>query len=89
MENLENTDAMKQELMDIVQDYINEYYDIDDLLIIDKEEGRLKMEVLPEDTEVSDTAVAYSLPDLVCFDAEGNQIPDEDEISAIADEWLD
>jgi hypothetical protein len=86
MDIIKDMNALKLEITDIVQDYINEYYDIDDVIVITRSGEEMQIEVLPEDTEVDEDALVCSLPDLVCFDAEGNQVPDGEEIeSLIAD----
>ena len=77
MENL------KQTIIDVVQDYIDEQYDYDDVLVVDCVDGQYNVSVVAEDAEVPETADVYSFPDLICFDENGVQVPDVEVIEEI------
>jgi len=74
-----------KEITEKVQNYIDEQYDYDDVLVVDNANGEYAVSVVSEDTEVADSADVYYFPDLICFDEDGVQIPDEDAIREIAE----
>lgn len=78
---------ISRSITDVVEDYINEYYELDNVLVIDKADGKISIEVVQEDAEVSDTAEVYDFPDLICFNANGEQTPDTEAINEIASAW--
>ena len=72
-------------IIDVVQDYIDEQYDYDDVLVVDCVDGQCSVSVVAEDAEVAETADVYSFPDLICFDENGVQVPDVEAIEEIVE----
>lgn len=69
-----------KEITEKVQNYIDEQYDYDDVLVVENIDGTTKVSVVAEDAEVNDSADVYCFPDLICFDENGEQIPDDEAI---------
>lgn len=69
-----------KEITEKVQNYIDEQYDYDDVLVVENIDGTIRVSVVAEDAEVNDTADVYCFPDLICFDENGEQIPDDEAI---------
>lgn len=72
-----------KEITEKVQNYIDEQYDYDDVLVVDNANGEYTVSVMAEDAEVAESADVFYFPDLICFDEEGAQIPDEEAIKDI------
>ena len=69
-----------KEITEKVQNYIDEQYDYDDVLVVDNANGEYTVSVVAEDAEVAESSDVFYFPDLICFDEEGTQIPDEEAI---------
>jgi hypothetical protein len=74
-----------KDITEKVQNYIDEQYDYDDVLVVEKVDGEYKVSVVAEDAEVDDAAEVYCFPDLICFDENGVQVPDVEAIGEIGE----
>ena len=89
MSTIQDIQALEQKIFDIVEDYIKELYNEDDVLAIGRRCGRLTIKADAKDAiKVGKTTELYPLQDLVRKGDDGKPEPDSDRISEIANSWL-
>ena len=89
MSTIQDLRALELQITDIVDEYIDKYYNDDDVLAIDLCEGKITLTADSKDKiKVSDSTEIYSLSDLVRLDDNGEQESDCDKISEIANSWI-
>ena len=89
MANIQDIHAFEEKIYDIVQDYIDANYDVDDVLAIGMRCGRISMKAdAKEAIKIGKTTEIYPLKDLVRLDDEGQKEPDVDKINDIANSWV-
>ena len=89
MSSIQDIHAFEEKIYDIVQDYIDENYDVDDVLAIGMRYGRINMKAdAKEAIKIGKTTEIYPLKDLVRLDDEGQKEPDVDKINEIANSWV-
>ena len=89
MASIQDIHAFEEKIYDIVQDYIDENYDIDDVLAIGMRCGKITMKAdAKEAIKIGKTTEIYPLKDLVRLDDEGQKEPDVDRINEIANSWV-
>lgn len=88
MSTIQDLRALELQITDIVDEYIDKYYN-DDVLAIDLCEGKITLTADSKDKiKVSESTEIYSLSDLVRLDDNGEQESDCDKISEIANSWI-
>jgi len=89
MSTIQDIQEFEQQIYDIVEDYINELYNEEDVLAIGRRCGRLTLNAdAKEAIKTGKTTELYPLKDLVREDEEGYLEPDCDKVSDIANCWL-
>ena len=89
MSSIQDIHALEQRISDIVEDYIKELYDEDDVLAIGLRCGKISLKAdAKEAIKVGKTTEIYPLQELVRKGDDGNTEPDNDKISDIANSWL-
>ena len=89
MGTIQDIQALEQKIFDIVEDYIKDLYNKDDVLAIGRRCGRLTLKAdAKEAIKVGKTTELYPLQDLVRKGDNGKPEPDNDKISEIANSWL-
>lgn len=89
MSSIQDIHALELRITDIVEDYINELYDEDDVLAIGLRCGKIILNADARDTiKIGKTTEIYSLRELVRMGDDGKPEPDCDRISDIANSWL-
>ena len=89
MSTIQDIQALEQKIFDIVEDYIKDLYNEDDVLAIGRRCGRLTIKAdAKESIKVGKTTELYPLKDLIRKDDDGKSEPDNDKISDIANSWL-
>lgn len=89
MSSIQDIHALELHITDIVEDYINELYDEDDVLAIGLRCGKIILNADARDTiKIGKTTEIYSLRELVRMGDDGKPEPDCDRISDIANSWL-
>ena len=89
MSSIQDIHALEQRISDIVEDYIKELYDEDDVLAIRLRCGKISLKAdAKEAIKVGKTTEIYPLQELVRKGDDGNTEPDNDKISDIANSWL-
>ncbi len=89
MSTIQDIQALEQKIFDIVEDYIKELYNEDDVLAIGRRCGRLTLKADAKDAiKVGKTTELYPLQDFVRKDDDGKLEPNNDKISEIANSWL-
>ena len=89
MANIQDIHAFEEKIYDIVQDYIDANYDVDDVLAIGMRCGKINMKAdAKEIIKIGKTTEIYPLKDLVRLDDEGQKEPDVDKINDIANSWV-
>ena len=89
MSSIQDIQALEERIYDIVQQYVDGFYCVDDVLSISKRCGRLSLKAdAPEKIKVGKTTELYQLKNLVRTGDNGKFEPDNDKISDIANSWL-
>ena len=89
MSSIQDIHALEQRISDIVEDYIKELYDEDDVLAIRLRCGKISLKAdAKEAIKVSKTTEIYPLQELVRKGDNGKPEPNNDKISDIANSWL-
>ena len=89
MSSIQDIHAFEQRIYDIVQDYVDGNYDTDDVLAVGKRCGKIYMKAdAKEAIKVGKSTELYPLKDLLRPGDDGNQEPDVDKISDIANSWV-
>ena len=89
MSNIQDIHKFEQRIYDIVQDYVDDNYNIDDVLAIGIRCGKITMKAdAKEAIKVGKSTDLYPLKDLVCTGDDGKPEPDNDKISEIANKWV-
>lgn len=89
MSNIQDLRNLELQITDVVDDYIDEYYNDDDVLAIDVCEGKITLTADSRDKiKVSESTEIYKLRDLVRLNENGEQESDSDKISDIANNWI-
>ena len=86
MSTIQDIRALEQRITDIVEDYINELYNEDDVLYISNNKGQITL--LADTKERFKSKNYYPLGTLVRYEDTGRLEADIDKISAIANSWL-
>ncbi len=89
MSTIQDIRALEEQIYDIVQEYVDNLYNVDDVLAIGKRCGRITLKADARETiKVGKTTELYPLKDLVRTGDDGMPEPDNDKISDIANSWL-
>ena len=89
MSNIQDIRALELQITDIVDDYVKQMYNEDDVLAIGHRCGRITIKAdAKENIKVGKSTELYPLKDLVRFDDDGNTESDYDKISDIANSWV-
>ena len=89
MASIQDIRALEVQITDIVDDYVKEMYNEDDVLAIGHRCGRITIKAdAKENIKVGKSTELYPLKDLVRFDDDGNTESDYDKISDIANSWV-
>ncbi len=89
MSNIQDIRALELRITDIVDDYIKQMYNEEDVLAIGRRCGNITVKAdAKENIKVGKTTELYSLKDLVCIGDDGHPESDYDKISDIANNWI-
>jgi hypothetical protein len=89
MSTIQDIRALELRMTDIVDDYIQQMYNEDDVLAISQRCGKIKIEAdAKEKIKIGKTTELYPLKDLVRKGDDGNPESDFDKISNIANSWV-
>jgi len=89
MSSIQDIRAMEQRITDIVDDYIQQLYNEDDVLAIGRRCGKITTKAdAPEKIKIGKTTELYPLKDLVRIGDNGKPEADCDRISDIANSWI-
>lgn len=89
MSTIQELRTLELQITDIVDDFIENYYNDDDVLAIDTCEGKITLTADSRDKiKVSESTEIYNLRDLVRLNENGEQETDCDKISDIANNWI-
>ena len=89
MSSIQDIRALEMRITDIVDDYIQQRYNGDDVLAIGRRCGKITLKAdAREQIKVGKTTEIYPLKDLVRLGDDGNSEADNDKISDIANSWL-
>lgn len=89
MASIQDIGALEVQITDIVDDYVKQMYNEDDVLAIGHRCGRITIKAdAKENIKVGKSTELYPLKDLVRIVNEGNIEPDYDKISDIANSWV-
>lgn len=89
MSTIQDIRTLELQITNIVDDYIQQMYNEDDVLAISQRCGRIKVTAdAQENIKVGKTTELYPLKDLVRTDDNGNPESDNDKISEIANSWV-
>ena len=89
MSTIQDIRALELRMTDIVDDYIQQMYNEDDVLAISQRCGKIKIEAdAREKIKAGKTTELYPLKDLVRKGDDGQPESDFDKISNIANSWL-
>ena len=89
MSNIQDIHKFEQRIYDIVQDYVDDNYNTDDVLAIGIRCGKITMKAdSKEAIKVGKSTELYPLKDLVRTGDDGKPEPDNDKISEIANKWV-
>ena len=81
--------ALEERITNIVDDYVNQLYNEDDVLAISRRCGKISLKAdAKEAIKVGKTTELYPLKDLVRKGDDGQTESDNDKISGIANSWL-
>ena len=89
MSSIQDIRALELQITDIVDDYVEQRYNEDDVLAISQRCGKIKIEAdAKEKIKIGKTTELYPLKDLVRKGYDGQPESDFDKISDIANSWL-
>ena len=89
MSSIQDIHALEERITNIVDDYVNQLYNEDDVLAISRRCGKISLKAdAKEAIKVGKTTELYPLKDLVRKGDDGETEPDNDKISDIANSWL-
>ena len=89
MSSIQDIRALEMRITDIVDDYIQQRYNEDDVLAIGRRCGKITLKAdAREQIKVGKTTEIYPLKDLIRPDDDGNSEANIDKISDIANSWL-
>lgn len=89
MSTIQDIRALELRMTDIVDDYIQQMYNEDDVLAISQRCGKIKIEAdAKEKIKIGKTTELYPLKDLVRKGDDGRPESDFDKISDIANSWV-
>lgn len=89
MSSIQDIRALELRITDIVDDYIQQRYNEDDVLAISCRCGKITLKADSRDNiKIGKTTEIYPLKDLVRPDDNGNSESDCDKISDIANSWI-
>lgn len=89
MSRIQDLYKLEERIMDIVDDYLTECYNEEDVLVISLHCGKITLKVDAKDNIMEEkTSELYLLPDLVQIGEDGEPKADIDKIHDIANKWL-
>ena len=89
MSSIQDIRALEMRITDIVDDYIQQRYNGDDVLAIGRRCGKITLKAnARKQIKVGKTTETYPLKDLIRPGDDGNSEADNDKISDIANSWL-
>ena len=89
MSSIQDIRALELRIRDIVDDYIQQRYNEDDVLAIGRRCGKINVKAeAKEKIKIGKTAELYPLKDLVRPGDDGKTEVDNDKISDIANSWI-
>ena len=89
MSSIQDIRALEMRITDIVDDYIQQRYNGDDVLAIGHRCGKITLKAdARKQIKVGKTTEIYPLKNLVRLGDDGNSEADNDKISDIANSWL-
>lgn len=89
MSSIQEIHELEQQIYDIVQNYVDGNYNDGDVLAIGRRCGKITLKAdAKEAIKVGKTTELYTLKELVRYGDDGEQEPDIDKISDIANSWL-
>ena len=89
MSSIQDIRALEQRITDIVDDYIQQLYNEDDVLAIGHCCGKITVKAdAQEKIKIGKTTELYPLKDLVRTGDNGNSEADNDKISDVANSWI-
>ena len=89
MSSIQDICALDLRIMDIVDDYIQQRYNEDDVLAISHRCGKITIKAATKDKiKIGKTTELYPLKDLVRPSDDGKSEVDNDKISDIANSWM-
>lgn len=89
MSSIQDIRALELQITDIVDDYVEQRYNEDDVLAVNRRCGRITVKAdAKEKIKVGKTTELYPLKDLVRIGDDGKTESDCDKISDIANSWL-
>ncbi len=89
MSSIQDIRALELRITDIVDDYIQQRYNEDDVLAISHRCGKITVKVdAKEKIKIGKTTELYPLKDLVRPSDDGRSEVDNDKISDIANTWM-
>ncbi len=89
MSSIQDIHALEMRITDIVDDYIKQMYNEDDVLAICRRCGKISLKADAKETiKIGKTTELYPLKDLVRTGDNGNPESDCDKISDIANSWV-
>lgn len=89
MSSIQDIHVLEERITNIVDDYLNQLYNEDDVLAISRRCGKISLKADAKDAiKVEKTTELYPLKDLVRKGDDGETEPDNDKISDIANSWL-
>lgn len=89
MASIQDIRTLETRVTDIVDDYIQQQYNEDDVLAIGRRCGKITLKADAKDKiKVGKTTELYPLKDLVRTGDDGNPEADCDKISEIANSWI-
>lgn len=89
MSNIQDIRALELQITDIVDDYIQQMYNEDDVLAIGRRCGKITLKAdAQEKIKIGKTTELYPLKNLVRTGDDGKPESDNDKISEIANSWL-
>ena len=89
MASIQDIRTLETRVTDIVDDYIQQQYNEDDVLAIGRRCGKITLKADAKDKiKVGKTTELYPLKDLVRTGDDGNPEADFDKISEIANSWI-
>lgn len=89
MSSIQDIRALELRITDIVDDYIQQRYNEDDVLAISHRCGKITVKAdAKEKIKIGKTTELYPLKDLVRLSDDGKSEVDNDKISDIANTWM-